>query len=747
VTIAGVFALSRSITDDTVFVLGGFQGVLIALMCVLLEKHELGVDEIQHKSEKWTALGRELGVYLVIGFTASAVVMENLFGEVFAWHRNRWQPVDLQSSDVTLRVLGVGLLGAFRWVLVPVLITRCSMVCLIFLDLSTALGVSVIAAHSAIQAFAATCTVGGIWWWNMIGGGGLGLKHIRTILILLGVAMVTIGSLLYFSIAPEETIKSIWQPKTIISLNNHPIPALIEQAGVRYIAMQQRQSKTLFEAVAEYKRRYKMNPPPKFDKWYAFAKKREVVLIDEFDTIYHSIKPFWGLPPKELRQRAREAMAFESAHGPNNNGLLHAYIRNGQVQEGGQGPDWQKKATIEMIKKFAEWLPDMDLPFNIHDEPRVVVPYDMLAQHLEKAEKDIGNLHLKSIVNTFSSLNSEERKISPPFSKTKYNVFAHQAIWTHATLSCSPDSPVRSIDVESVADIDSGLPLGFIVNSTASSNICNSPSLENSYGFFSRPNAYNTVQLLYPIFSQSKISSFGDILYPSPWYWAGKVEYDEKEDLDWGKKIEQLYWRGSTTGGFSRGGSWKNQHRQRFVATVNGNDTAKILQPEKEQTEGTGPHKDKKWTINEVPRESLQELFNVYFSHVGQCDDDDCEAQRRFFQIKDHADQQEAWGWKYLLDIDGNAFSGRFYTFLKSKSAVFKLAIFREWHDDWLIPWVHYIPLSVQLDEVAEVLRFFRFDENGDKYAKRIAEESTLWANKVLRNEDMEVWFFRLLLE
>lgn len=35
----------------------------------------------------------------------------------------------------------------------------------------------------------------------------------------------------------------------------------------------------------------------------------------------------------------------------------------------------------------------------------------------------------------------------------------------------------------------------------------------------------------------------------------------------------------------------------------------------------------------------------------------------------------------------------------------------------------------------------------GEKKAREIAERSTEWHDKVLRNADFETWFFRLLLE
>jgi hypothetical protein len=153
------------------------------------------------------------------------------------------------------------------------------------------------------------------------------------------------------------------------------------------------------------------------------------------------------------------------------------------------------------------------------------------------------------------------------------------------------------------------------------------------------------------------------------------------------------------------------------------------------------------WVVREAPSREYKDLFDVKFSHIGQCDPEDCTAQTNFFEIAEPADQQDAWKYKYLVDIDGNAFSGRFYAFLLSNSLVYKFALFREWHNEWLYPWVHYVPLSLKGPDHFETVRFFAHEPEGQRTAVQIAEQSQQWAKTTLRNEDLEVWFFRLLLE
>lgn len=537
-------------------------------------------------------------------------------------------------------------------------------------------------------------------------------------------------------VTPPELQKSLG-PSTESS---HPIYQLITRAEKEFEAVKARQSGSLAKAVEEYRRRYNIPPPPNFDKWYDFAIGRGVELIDEYDTIYHSLLPFWALKPFVIRGRAREALGFDNA-------LLGVIIRDGAVISAAGGSEWQQKSTVGMVKDFVKYLPDMDLPFNIHDEPRVVVPNDDLSRLVALATDKAmpAAFQNTSPKNAWSPRSTDLDDGTRPneVKLTRFNRFAHQPTWTNSRMSCSPSSPARVLD-ESIQDDGSSFAfsqLGFLFNKTAFSDICLSPSLKERHGFFNRPNAFNIVHDLFPIFSQSKISSYQDILYPSPWYWSNKVAYDEKDDYSWEKKMNKLYWRGSTTGGFSRDGGWRRQHRQLFVEKINALDNTKVMKNISASADKT------EWKVEEAPRTDYKDLMDVKFAHIGQCDPGDCDAQREFFDVVKPDKQNGAWQYKYLLDIDGNAFSGRFYAFLKSMSLVYKMAVFREWHEEWLMPWVHYIPLGLKGDEYVESVRYFNNEPDGQVQAPKLAKQGRDWAGKVLRNEDFEVWLFRLLIE
>ncbi|KAJ7259771.1 hypothetical protein C8J57DRAFT_491164 [Mycena rebaudengoi] len=65
--------------------------------------------------------------------------------------------------------------------------------------------------------------------------------------------------------------------------------------------------------------------------------------------------------------------------------------------------------------------------------------------------------------------------------------------------------------------------------------------------------------------------------------------------------------------------------------------------------------------------------------------------------------REDAYKYKYLLDVDGNTFSGRFLGLLRYGSLVFKMIAFEEFFNDWLRPFEHYyIPVLPDLVEKIE---------------------------------------------
>jgi hypothetical protein len=87
------------------------------------------------------------------------------------------------------------------------------------------------------------------------------------------------------------------------TLAEHPIPKLMADAEEKFKHMLSRQSKTLRDAVGEYRKRYGREPPRGFGDWWQFAQENNLRLVDEFDAINEDLAPFWNMSGVEFRRR------------------------------------------------------------------------------------------------------------------------------------------------------------------------------------------------------------------------------------------------------------------------------------------------------------------------------------------------------------------------------------------------------------------------------------------------------------
>ena len=85
----------------------------------------------------------------------------------------------------------------------------------------------------------------------------------------------------------------------------------------------------------------------------------------------------------------------------------------------------------------------------------------------------------------------------------------------------------------------------------------------------------------------------------------------------------------------------------------------------------------------QVPTKELMERYVdfAFTGREGQCsvEDGSCEAVKKLFDFQRTFGWNEANEYKYMLDLDGNAWSGRFHRLLSTNSAVLKSTIFPGW--------------------------------------------------------------------
>lgn len=534
------------------------------------------------------------------------------------------------------------------------------------------------------------------------------------VVLLLPLASVLHSTTMQDSIRPSSHLTSV-----------HPIQSLVQAGHSTFEHMQTRQSKTLEEAVAEYRRRYGRSPPPGFDQWYRVAQEKSFLLVDEFDTVMESLEPFWGLSPSVLRSRVHSIKEAPE--------MTEFRIHNGEVENSG---DHYHAAYLKMWLDSATWgsiLPNVSFMISTLDEPRVVAPHDTL----ELAMQNVHSLQHQRTRTGRPDLSLLQKSHSKA-TDVKWLSIGEQDAWEGMMSSCQISSPARNEATGS--DLDNLSELKFVDNVTQSLDVCGSPDRLGGHGFLASPQSLMITHSLVPVFSQCKPSVFNDVLYPSPYYQMQiqSGDYKEEDDTVFEQKLDRLYWAGTATGGHSTADNWMKLHRQRLVLAATETSQALVSLMQR----GLGGV----WQFRKTSWSEVAHLFYLRITALAQCSEEACETMKQHFTSPPEA-KEAALGSKYALDMDGNTFSGRYYRLLKSNVAVLKHTVFKEWHDGRLVPWVHYIPLSAEAEELGEIMRFLVEDEEGRAIGQSIASQGRDWARKTLRKEDLEVAFVRVLME
>lgn len=475
----------------------------------------------------------------------------------------------------------------------------------------------------------------------------------------------------------------------------HPVDILMRGANAQFSGLLHRQSKSLDEAQTEYRRRYKIDPPPGFDRWYKFAVANQSPIIDEFDVIHKQIAPFLKLSGVEL-QRIMDATFY--AQGSEIWSCQYdRKERRARCDHPYRTYDRHISFLFETVGKFSgAELPDVRFLVNHLDEPTVMLPNE------KTTEVRVTNL-------------------------------SRQPTWGNITRECA----AHQAENAHTKDERESYALPFIKDTASATDICRHPEYEHMHGLFISPVSFRLTEAMVPILSTGAPSTMGDILIPSPAYMEAEFVYDSDSEPGFDEKQNNLYWAGSTSGAFAHDDGWRSYHRQRFVQFAQNLGREQYYYLE-----------EKDDSVERVPSSFLNgRLYDVAFTRIFQCFTRQCREQRAFFPPGAWADKDAALKSRLVFDLDGNGISGRYYKLLASKSLPLKQTLIREWHDERLIPWVHYAPVSQSLEELPELVMYLTSTESGQKKAKEMAEKGRDWYKKAMRKEDMAIYVYRLMLE
>ncbi|KAF7377561.1 Beta-1,2-xylosyltransferase 1 [Mycena sanguinolenta] len=531
-------------------------------------------------------------------------------------------------------------------------------------------------------------------------------------------------------VPPPPPVKIIGQHKFmddgLLEVNPegiHPVYELIRRAEDAWKDKLRRASTTFPEAVTEYRRRYKRDPPKGFDDWWRYVQKHNVQLPDEYDQIHADLEPFWGIEPKDLLAIRSELEAKVDSYTIGKTADSQVGVVNTSFTPGKHDQLIVRSVNvIDLLSDVEEYLPPFRAVFSPHDGPNRLSDYFVEDAARQAAAKQT---YIRR---------KDFPKITPKGWKS----------------ACAPGSPGRD---ESI-NLDGDPPpkttkKTFIHDHNLAMNPCLHPRHFWLHGqFLSYGKGPTPERDMVPEFSDCSSTIHHNIHIPTPYGWVEDIS-PRSDDPPWDDKVdERLMWRGSSTGiSHNSRTRWHNSHRITLMRVANDlKGTMGILAPWKNAREAVGePIEVRKARVNPG-------VMDVAFAGDPiMCEGETCKELQKMFPWRRRQSVQESGDYKYVIDVDGNGWSGRFKRLITSNALVFKATIYPEWYMDRIAPWVHYVPIQLDLSDLHDAVIFFRGDASGagahEDLARKIAIAGRTWSKTFWRRQDMVAYFFRLLLE
>ncbi|CAK1365498.1 unnamed protein product [Cercospora beticola] len=603
----------------------------------------------------------------------------------------------------------------------------------------------------------------------------------------------------------------------------HPIDDLMRSGNKQFEDLLWKRTKGLNAAAAAYRTSRGRHPPPGWDKYISWCEKNNVYLIEDFfDPMYRDLAPFWSVSPEKMRVfpqqwhrtlSIRDGSVLQRQVGAWNlanwTGLWQSAIEALPIKD---LPDVDLAVNLDDEPKlFASYdvLHEAKVKAGEERMKHVETPLDEIYSEFEKLKdfnEKLRNASAKNVLFKWS-----DRPATEP-------------IWEAVRDICPPDTPgrlaVTNLKYNTSAEtywsqLSDGkhMDRGFVRDWVASKSACLNPALREVHGSYVGLKAYSLeepvghedtrhmLEELVPLLSGCKISGVSsDILLPPAIEFASSTDdyvYDPHLAKPWSEKEASIIWRGMASGGDHTGDNWTRFHRHRLVAMLNGTLVAEQFryreagnQVPAEVPGGTPPlpHNfhlppttDGAYPLSltsapdpasaiETWLTSMTPKVRSGFNHM-QCFKENpfltrsCWYMDPWYTVLESISGAEQFQHKFLPDVDGHSYSGRFLGFLQSNSLPIKATVYDQWHDGRLIPWKHFVPMDNGFGDLYGILEYFagydvekiegrigekeilRGRPGHDKQAEKIATEGASWSRKVLRREDRLAYLYRLILE
>ncbi|KAI8616439.1 glycosyl transferase family 90-domain-containing protein [Chytriomyces sp. MP71] len=260
--------------------------------------------------------------------------------------------------------------------------------------------------------------------------------------------------------------------------------------------------------------------------------------------------------------------------------------------------------------------------------------------------------------------------------------------------------------------------------------IANGATIRSQHAYFLEPKLVLSSDPPIPVLSQAKLNCYGDILLPMTHH-VYRVQVPRTDTVPWEGKQPVLFWHGPTTGGpYTTETQWRLFSRTRLVDW------------EKKWAQGH-PNRTFDASVQEVP--TLEQwTVDVGFDAVVQTDVETEILLKKTYPLKGGVVYERIMKFKYLLALDGNRFDETMQDYLASNSVVLYSGIFRDFYNWRLVPWVHYVPVRLDLSDLEEKVQWLM---EHDEEAREISLNARTLMLRVNRFEHMQCYTGLFLLE
>lgn len=470
----------------------------------------------------------------------------------------------------------------------------------------------------------------------------------------------------------------IWDDKGLATVGpprpgqarEHPIYELMERAEDKWNRVLASQSKTLEQAVVEYQTRYTLAPPSGFKEWFEFCQANDVRLVDEYDQLMKDLLPHHALSPEEFRRREDKIALADHQ--------FTMTVTNAVCSLTGDRADQTRPKQMQsLVDSFRHALPEgfeLRVTGSDHDTGSVILGSDQRTRAMDLARS--GAYLTPDEIKQF-----EDPGRTPAWG------------WFKA---CPLDSPAN-IRPDSHKPTLERLPKSYIFDHLPTMDFCDYPELKRLHGAMWYDAYARSPSEFRPIMQLSKFPNDASFQMTALQGWSNISAADKERFGTWESKTKnKCFWRGTTTGGFGDDGSWRDSHRMRLHLMVNGPKSKERFWEQQSRDvmipDGKGGFEvvrswdkalGKAYTDIKLSGHPIQVcLQQSYMEKLmnRKCNPKTCEDIANSIEFGDYVTPRDALSYRYVLDVDGNGWSSRFYRLLTSGAPVIKFSMIPDWN-------------------------------------------------------------------